>query len=104
MVVAGVEAAAMVVVMVVVMVVASTSHRSFAAADAITAIVGAAPSAGIDDGPIGVRTTLDLNRTMEIRCPGRSGAPDFVFGDRIARPGLRLRQPSAGRDNGGRIS
>jgi nicotinamide mononucleotide (NMN) deamidase PncC len=51
-----------------------------AAEVAISATAGAGPSARIDRSSIGVIFTHDPNTTTKIRCVGRSGAPDFVFG------------------------
>src|SRR6266853_4980903 len=48
---------------------------------ATSATAGAGTSARIDRGSIGVIFTHDPDRTTKIRCAGRSGAPDFVFGD-----------------------
>jgi hypothetical protein len=58
----------------------------FAAVDAISATAGAGTSARIDRSSIGVVFTRDPNTTTKIRCAGRSGAPDFVFGGRELTP------------------
>jgi len=65
---------------------AGAAASMFAAVDAISATAGAGTSARIDRGSIGVIFTHDPDRTAKIRCVGRSGAPDFIFGCRELTP------------------